>query len=317
LIFNNILYRTFTLLSRNIFEYLKEHKKILLDMFPYLLYNIEYWNGNSGIGKADLIFYHQLIGNYGEFMNKLLLAASAAALSTATVAQVDLSGKYEGTLTQAGVYSQTLDLTMVGSTMFGSVTAIVDENKALTDLYTTAKLGSVDLTLGEMTIDDVANTSIIKASTKVGGMTVSVSKPSGGSESLDIAGTFGGIKLSVEDLTRDAREVQAVATVAGVTATVDYQNVTAGTITGLGISTKVAGLTWALDHDKAAAGTTTKEASVSMPVGLLGTAKGGVKIASTDVKTYSLEYTQGILTGKWEKVGDADGVISAIAKISF
>ena len=74
-------------------------------MFPYLLYNIEYWNGNSGIGKADLIFYHQLIGNYGEFMNKLLLAASAAALSTATVAQVDLSGKYEGTLTQAGVYS--------------------------------------------------------------------------------------------------------------------------------------------------------------------------------------------------------------------
>ena len=99
-------------------------------------------------------------------MNKLLLAASAAALSTATVAQVDLSGKYEGTLTQAGVYSQTLDLTMVGSTMFGSVTAIVDENKALTDLYTTAKLGSVDLTLGEMTIDDVANTSIIKASTK-------------------------------------------------------------------------------------------------------------------------------------------------------
>ena len=137
------------------------------------------------------------------------------------------------------------------------------------------------------------------------------------SESLDIAGTFGGIKLSVEDLTRDAREVQAVATVAGVTATVDYQNVTAGTITGLGISTKVAGLTWALDHDKAAAGTTTKEASVSMPVGLLGTAKGGVKIASTDVKTYSLEYTQGILTGKWAKVGDADGVISAIAKISF
>jgi hypothetical protein len=201
--------------------------------------------------------------------------------------------------------------------MFGSVTAIVDENKALTDLYTTAKLGSVDLTLGEMTIDDVANTSIIKASTKVGGMTVSVSKPSGGSESLDIAGTFGGVKLSVEDLTRDAREVQAVATVAGVTATVDYQKVTAGTITGLGISTKVAGLTWALDHDKAAAGTTTKEASVSMPIGLLGTAKGGVKIASTDVKTYSLEYTQGILTGKWEKVGDADGVISAIAKISF
>lgn len=286
-------------------------------MFPYLLYNIEYWNGNSGIGKADLIFYHQLIGNYGEFMNKLLLTAAAVTLSTASVAQVDLSGKYEGTLTQAGVYSQTLDLTMVGSTMFGSVTAIVDENKALTDLYTTAKLGVVDLTLGEMTIDDVANTSIIKASTTVGGMTVSLSKPSGGSESLDVKGKFGGIGLTVEDITRDAREVQAVATVAGVKVTGDYQKVTAGTVMGLEISTKVAGLTWALEHDKAADDTTTQEASISMPVGLLGTVKGGVAVASTDVKTYSLEYTQGILTGKYEKVGSADGVLSAIAKISF
>jgi len=317
LIFNNILYRTFTLLSRNIFEYLKEHKKILLDIFPYLLYNIEYWNGNSGIGKADLIFYHQLIGNYGEFMNKLLLTAAAVTLSTASVAQVDLSGKYEGTLTQAGVYSQTLDLTMVGSTMFGSVTAIVDENKALTDLYTTAKLGPLDLTLGEMTIDDVANTSIIKASTQVAGMTVSLSKPSGGSESLDVKGSLAGVGFTVEDLTREAREVQVVASVGGVKTTVDYQKVPAGTVTGLEISTKVAGLTWALEHDKAADETTTKEASVAMPIGLLGTVKGGVKIASTDVKTYSLEYTQGILTGKYEKVGSADGVLSAIAKINF
>ena len=54
-----------------------------------------------------------------------------------------------------------------------------------------------------------------------------------------------------------------------------------------------------------------------MPLGLVGTVKGGVSIASTDVKTYTLEVTQGILTGKWEKVGTADGVISAIAKISF
>ena len=250
-------------------------------------------------------------------MNKLLIAAAAVTLSTPGHSGVAISGDYEGTLTQAGVYSQTLDLKLVGSTPFGSVTTIVDETNTITDLYATAKLRGVDLTLGEMTIDDVANTSIIKASTQVGGMTVTMSKPSGGKESLDVKGKFGGVDVTVEDLTRDDRETTIGTTVADVTSTISYQKTTAGTVLDIDASTKVGGFTLALEHDKAADDTTSNGGSISMPLGLVGTVKGGVSIASTDVRTYTLEYTQGILTGKWEKVGDADGVISAIAKISF
>jgi hypothetical protein len=168
-----------------------------------------------------------------------------------------------------------------------------------------------------MTIDDVANTSIIKASTQVGGMTVSVSKPSGGKESLDVKGKFGGIDVTVEDITRSDRETTIGTTIAGLTSTVGYQKTTAGTVLDLDTSTKIGGFTVALEHDKAADDTTSNGGSVSMPLGLVGTVKGGVSIASTDVKTYTLEVTQGILTGKYEKIGTADGVVSVIAKMSF
>jgi len=245
-------------------------------------------------------------------MNKFLLAAAAATLSTASLAQVAISGAYEGTLSQDGTYAQTLDLKLVGSTPYGSVTTIVDETNTITDLYATAKLRGVDLTLG--TVESV---STIKASTTVGGMTVTMSKPSGGKESLDIKGKFGGIDVTVEDLTRSDRETTVGTTLAGVTSTVSYQKTTAGTVLDIDASTKVGGFTVALEHDKAADDTTSNGGSISMPLGLVGTVKGGVSIASTDVKTYTLEVTQGILTGKWEKVGTADGVISAIAKISF
>ena len=245
-------------------------------------------------------------------MNKLLIAAAAATLSTASLADTTISGAYEGILDQKGVYAQTLDLKLVGSTPFGSVTTIVDETNTITDLYATAKLRGLDLTLGK-----VESVSTIKASTTVAGMTVTMSKASGGKESLDVKGKFGGIDVTVEDLTRSDRETTVGTTLAGVTSTVSYQKTTAGTVLDIDASTKVGGFTVALEHDKAADDTSSNGGSVSMPLGLIATVKGGVSIASTDVKTYSLEVTQGILTGKWEKVGTADGVISAIAKISF
>jgi hypothetical protein len=245
-------------------------------------------------------------------MNKLLMAAAAVTLATSAHAAVSISGEYEGTLTQAGVYSQTLDLKLVGSTPFGSVTTIVDETNTITDLYATAKLRGVDLTLGT-----VESASTIKASTTIAGMTVTVDKPSGGKESLDVKGKFGGIDVTVEDLTRSDRETTIGTTVAGLTSTVSYQKTTAGTVLDVDASTKVGNFTVALEHDKAADDSTSNGGSVSMPLGMVGTVKGGVSIASTDVKTYSLEVTQGILTGKWEKVGDADGVVSVVAKINF
>jgi len=245
-------------------------------------------------------------------MNKLLIAAAAATLSTASLADVTISGAYEGILDQKGIYAQTLDLKLVGSTPFGSVTTIVDETNTVTDLYATAKLSGFDLTLGK-----VESVSTIKASTTVGGMTVSLLKASGGKEQLDVSTKFSGFDVKVENVTRADREMTFGSTVSGVTSTIGYQKVTAGTILDVDVSTKVGGLTVALEHDKAANDTTSNGGSVSMPLGLVGTVKGGVSVASTKVKTITLEVTQGILTGKWTKVGSADGVISAIATITF
>ena len=245
-------------------------------------------------------------------MNKLLLAAAAATLSTTSLADVPISGAYEGILDQKGIYAQTLDLKLVGATPYGSVTTIVDETQTITDLYATAKLSGFDLTLGK-----VESVSTIKASTTVAGMTVSVSKASGGKEQLDVKGKFSGFDVTVENITRADRETTVGTTLAGVTSTVGYQKTTAGTILDVDASTKVGSFTVALEHDKAANATTSNGGSISMPLGLVGTVKGGLSIASTDVKTYTLEVTQGILTGKWTKVGTADGIISAIAKITF
>jgi hypothetical protein len=148
-------------------------------------------------------------------------------------------------------------------------------------------------------------------------MTVTLSKPSGGKESLDVKGKFAGIDVTVEDVTRSDRETTIGTTVAGLTSTVSYQKTTAGTVLDLDTSTKIGGFTVALEHDKAADDTSSNGGSISMPLGLVGTVKGGISIASTDVKTYTLEVTQGILTGKYEKVGTADGVTSVGVKISF
>jgi hypothetical protein len=249
-------------------------------------------------------------------MNKLLIMAAAITVSTSSVSQVEVSGEYEGTLTQGGVYSQTLDLKLVGATPLGSVTAIVDENQVLTDLYTTAKLYGIDVTLGNMTIDDVANTSIIKASTTVGGMTVGVSKTSGGNESLDVSGSSNGMDVSIENLTRSDREVTLGTTIQGVASTAVYQKTTAGTILDMDLSTKVDGLTLEYEYDRAADDSSSNGGYISVPLGLT-TVKSGVSVASTDVKTYLLEVSHGILTGKWEKVGEASGVVSAIASIDF
>jgi len=252
-------------------------------------------------------------------MNKLLIMAAAITISTSSVSQVDVTGEYEGTLTQSGDYSQTLDLKLVGSTPVGSVTAIVDENQVLTDLYTTANLYGLDVTLGNQTIDKVPNTSIVKASTTVEGVTIGVSKVSGGNESLDVSGSVGGIDVSIEDLTRSDREITLDSTVEGVTSTTVYQKTSTGTILDIDLSTKVGGLTLEYEHDRAADDSYSNGGYVSVPLGLTGstTVKSGVSRASTDVKTYLLEVSHGILTGKWEKVGDANGVVSAVASIDF
>ena len=66
-----------------------------------------------------------------------------------------------------------------------------------------------------------------------------------------------------------------------------YQKTTAGTILDIDASTKVGSFTVALEHDKAADDTSSNGGSISMPLGMVGTVKGGVSIASTDVKTYT------------------------------
>ena len=129
--------------------------------------------------------------NYRRIMNTLLRTAivSAALLATphfafadeaeAEASNVSVSGTYEGTATDTGTYTQSLEVVVDMATDVGSVTAKVDETGTVGDLYIDTTISIVDLRLGK--VDGVMG---MKASTTVAGVTVSAYQPSGANQSV-------------------------------------------------------------------------------------------------------------------------------------
>ena len=91
---------------------------------------------------------------------------------------VSVSGTYEGTATDTGAYTQSLEVVVGFETEHGSVTAEVDETGTVGDLYIDTTLSIVDLRLGK--VDGVMG---MKASTTIAGVTVSAYSPSGVNQS--------------------------------------------------------------------------------------------------------------------------------------
>jgi hypothetical protein len=176
--------------------------------------------------------------------------------------------------------------------------------------------GPLTFTLGDKSGDDPDSVSIGVTATS-GGFTVGLNQVSGGSTTVDVGGALAGITFAVTDVTASTRETTATYAVAGVTAKVVHNTVTAGNNIDTTITTTLGGLTLSGNHDSNADGTSTNEGSVSKALEGLGTVKATMSKTSAGVTAKEFSLTRGIWTGTWTKTGSADGVTSLKASLAF
>ena len=264
-------------------------------------------------------------------MKQIIAAMAAMVISASSIAGVSLSGKYTGTLNDAGVYAQDLETTLVGSSAAGAVTVTLDEAFAVDDMYVESTLAGVKLKLGDWSGTD-ADFSKLNASTTVGPATVGATQVSGGATTFDAGMTLAGVKVDVTNITNVARSTKASASVAGFSVDVEHAKVGTDHQLQLGASRTIlsttdangvssGGWTVSVDRGQNAARDAYEDGamggSVSTSVAGIGSVKAKVSNSKTDVKTYGLSVTSGIFTGAWDKVGSADGSLSLKAVVSF
>ena len=276
-------------------------------------------------------------------MNTLLRTAivSAALLATphfafadeaeAETSGVSVSGTYEGTATDSGTYTQTLEVVAGFETEHGSVTAKVDETGTVGDLYIDTTISIVDLRLGK--VDGVMG---MKASTTVAGVTVSAYQPSGANQSVQIGAStdLGPISVSGEDLMDSARLLSANVLLGDLTDIGgSYQKTTTGTNTILDAGLEVAGITVSLANASIGDASVTKTGDSKhsllgvMTTATNGTDVRGMKVAMGDLSakvvelnstnTYTLALNRGIMTYSYAKTAGSDGTVSAGVKFTF
>ena len=280
-------------------------------------------------------------------MNKLLKTAIvgtalltvpfiAFADETATeTTNVSVTGTYEGTAsvdatTKDLTYTQGLDLVMVGTSPYGSVTVNIDETATVGDLYLDTNLFNFDVRLGK--VDSVTG---IKVSTSIAGFTVSVHKAtgSGGATTVDASTVFGPITISGEDVFDDDRLLSAGMEIAGIDVGGSYQNTTTGTNTivdaGLGIQGISVDVAHASIGDASVTKTGTSKHALlgTMTTATNGTSVKGVKASLGDLSaklvnlnsnnTYTLSLERGIMTYSYEKVSGGASTVSAGVKVTF
>jgi len=243
---------------------------------------------------------------------------------------VSVSGTYEGTATDTGSYTQSLEVVVGFETEHGSVTAKVDETGTVGDLYIDTTLSIVDLRLGK--VDGVMG---MKASTTIAGVTVSAYSPSGVNQSTEIGASadMGPLSLSGENLTDSARLLAGDINVAGVDVGGSYQKTTTGTNTILDAGLEVAGITVSLANASINDASVTKIGDSKhsllgvMTTATNGTSVKGMKVAMGDLSakvvelnsknTYTLALNRGIMTYSYAKTAGSDGTVSAGVKFTF
>jgi|TARA_B110000914_G_scaffold146088_1_gene127906 hypothetical protein len=257
--------------------------------------------------------------------------AFADETATETTNGVSVTGTYEGTVTDSGTYTQSVDFVAVGTSDNGTVTMNVDETGTVGDVYVdTTLLGSLDLRLGK--VDGVNG---MKVSTTIAGFTVSVYQPSGSNQSLEVgAGAdVGPISITGTDILDSARLLTANMDIVGIDVGGSYQKTTTGTNTILDAGLEVQGI--GIDVANASIGDasvtkigTSKHALLGvMTTATNGTSVKGVKASLGDLSakvvnlnstnTYTVALARGIMTYSYAKTAGSDGTVSAGLKFTF
>jgi hypothetical protein len=263
-----------------------------------------------------------------------LVATPYIAFADETVAEtskVAVSGTYEGTITDSGTYTQTLELVGAISADAGTVTIGVDEDGDVNDLYIeTTLMNMFDVRLGK--VDSVTG---MKVSTDVAGVTVSAYQPSGANQSIEIGAetTIGPIDFTGEDLLDDDRLLSAGMDIAGIDVGGSYQKTTTGTNTIMDAGITMSGFEVDVAHGSIGDASVTKTGDSkhallgTMTTATNGTNVKGAKVALGDLSakvvnlnstnTYTVALSRGIMTYSYEQVDGGDGTASVGVKLTF
>ena len=270
-------------------------------------------------------------------MNKLLKTAmvgvTALGVSTLSIAAeevsqapspISVSGTYEGTITDSGTYTDTLEVVVVGSAPAGAVTIKLDKTGTVGDLYLDTKVLMLDVQLGK--VDSVNG---IRVGTTVAGVTVSAHQVSGTNQrtTLDAGYTLGPIELSGVDILDSARLMSADVNVAGIDLGGSYQKTTVGANTIGDAGIEVAGFQVEGAYGKINDASVTKTGtSKHALLGVMTTATNGTKVYGAKVSmgdlsakvvnlnsnnTYTVALSRDLMTYSYEKVSGGDSSVSA------
>lgn len=284
-------------------------------------------------------------------MNKNLIAVLAATTMTTSMAAVDFSANYEGTLTDSGAatYTQDLDLKMVGSAGDSSVTVLMENltggsTVTANQVWVETGIGGLSFKGGNYKGQNGAGLLQAKSAvanqfevgTSIAGAALSVGQVSGdGNVTVDAQAEIAGVDVKVQNVSATDRFITLVANFFGLDTTVETQetatgrNIAVAASATVGTSVEVTGVYMDVkdtagvtqddgilgDVSGANTGSTVKGAVASLNT-TLGNVTGKVATVN-DINTYTAELQRGVWTLGHSKTEDTDGVTTAKININF
>lgn len=181
-------------------------------------------------------------------MKKLILAATMATLATASMADVMITGKYEGKISEDSTtgnmkYNGDLDLTLkgkVGDTVYtstfenigksGSTAVTVKQSYITTDIMgLDFKGGTYKSKNGKGLLQENTTKNRMKVGTEMGGFGASITQVSGESNTdVTLSTTVGPATVMVQNVADDTRFITANADLGGVSLLFETQEASAG-----------------------------------------------------------------------------------------
>ena len=277
---------------------------------------------------------------------QLLIAAVAASMNSVAMADVSISGAYEGTVSQttgAATFAQDLDITVVGQTGNTSVTMTLEDltggsDIAASQVFVKTELegisftaGKYETTSGNGIINAASNGNKTTLATSIAGVSASVTTGNAdANSSLTLAGNVAGFDVKVQNALNSTRFVTISGDVAGVAVAVERQKTATGTNTGFNLSTDINGVAVAYENvkingsasnqDDGMIGDISSAAKASALSASMNTAMGSVEVKHAKIdsdKTMTVELTRGNVVYGYSKTTDLDKVLSAKVSFSF
>jgi hypothetical protein len=275
---------------------------------------------------------------------QLLIAAVAASMTSVAMADVSISGEYEGIISQStggAAFVQDLDLTIVATAGDTSVTTTIEDLTGASALTaTTVKLstnlegisfsaGNYETQAGNGLINEGSVGQKYSLATSIAGVSASVTTADGeGENSLTLAGDVAGFAVKIQNVTRSTRFVTVSGDIAGVSVAVERQKTATGTNRGFNLSTDINGVAVAYENVKINGSAATQTdgfigdissaAKASALSVSMSTAMGSVEVKRAKIdadKTTSVELTRGNVVYGYSKTTNASKELSA--KVSF